>query len=59
MHYREIDELGNHASGPMYDIKTGFSDRWQWLALLSPILFHATHDYFASGATPAEGARTL
>lgn len=31
--YRETDEAGNHVGGPMYYIKNGLGERWQWLAL--------------------------
>ena len=29
--YREVDELGNHVGGPMYYIKNGLGNNWQWL----------------------------
>lgn len=32
VHYREIDEDGNYAGGPMYYIKNGLGDNWKWLA---------------------------
>ena len=32
VHYREIDEKGDHIGGPMYYIKNGLSKRWFWLA---------------------------
>ncbi len=31
VHFREVDELGNHVGGPMYYIKNGLSKRWAWL----------------------------
>ena len=34
VHYREVDEQGNYAGGPMYYIKNGLGKNWQWLALL-------------------------
>jgi AGCS family alanine or glycine:cation symporter len=30
--YREIDGLGNHVGGPMYYIRNGLGQKWQWLA---------------------------
>lgn len=34
VHFREIDELGNHVGGPMYYIQNGLGSRWQWLAIM-------------------------
>lgn len=31
VHYREVDELGNHVGGPMYYIRNGLGPRWVWL----------------------------
>ena len=31
VHYREVDELGNHVGGPMYYISKGLGPRWVWL----------------------------
>ena len=31
VHYREVDELGNHVGGPMYYISKGLGPRWIWL----------------------------
>lgn len=31
--YRETDEEGNHVGGPMYYIKNGLGQKWQWLAV--------------------------
>ncbi len=31
--YREIDELGNTAGGPMYTIENGLGRSWRWLAV--------------------------
>ena len=33
VHYREIDDDGNYAGGPMYYIKNGLGDHWKWLAV--------------------------
>ena len=30
--YREVDEKGEHAGGPMYAIRNGLGKRWGWLA---------------------------
>ncbi len=30
--YREVDENGEHAGGPMYAIKNGLGHHWRWLA---------------------------
>ncbi|WP_153110701.1 alanine/glycine:cation symporter family protein [Propionivibrio limicola] len=30
--YREVDENGEHAGGPMYAIKNGLGRNWRWLA---------------------------
>lgn len=32
VHYREIDENGNHVGGPMYYIKNGLGNHWKWMA---------------------------
>ena len=32
--YRETDDLGKHVGGPMYYIKNGLGQSWQWLAFL-------------------------
>lgn len=32
VHYREVDELGNHVGGPMYYIRNGLGPRWRWMA---------------------------
>nr|WP_272951939.1 alanine:cation symporter family protein [Sinorhizobium medicae] len=29
--YREIDDKGEHAGGPMFAIKNGLGKHWQWL----------------------------
>ncbi len=31
VHYREVDERGDHVGGPMYYIKNGLGRRWAWL----------------------------
>ncbi len=31
VHFREIDEQGNHVGGPMYYIKNGLGRSWHWL----------------------------
>ena len=31
VHYREVDELGNHVGGPMYYISKGLGPQWAWL----------------------------
>jgi alanine or glycine:cation symporter, AGCS family len=31
VHYREIDDYGNHVGGPMYYIKNGLKKHWGWL----------------------------
>ncbi len=31
VHYREVDEQGNHVGGPMYYIKNGLQQHWAWL----------------------------
>ncbi len=35
--YREVDERGAYVGGPMYYIKNGLGQRWQWLGLLFSI----------------------
>lgn len=32
VHYREMDEEGNHVGGPMFYIKNGMGKNWKWLA---------------------------
>ncbi|MBM5803074.1 MAG: sodium:alanine symporter family protein [Cyanobacteria bacterium K_DeepCast_35m_m2_155] len=34
VHYREVDELGEHVGGPMYVIRNGLGKQWGWLAVL-------------------------
>jgi alanine or glycine:cation symporter, AGCS family len=34
VHYREVDELGEHVGGPMYFIRNGLGPGWGWLATL-------------------------
>ena len=31
VHYREIDDHGEHVGGPMYAIKNGLGPHWRWL----------------------------
>lgn len=31
VHFREVDEQGNHVGGPMYYIKNGLGRSWRWL----------------------------
>ncbi|RDD61275.1 alanine/glycine:cation symporter family protein [Ferruginivarius sediminum] len=31
VHYREVDEKGDHVGGPMYAIKNGLGRNWMWL----------------------------
>ena len=31
VHYREVDELGEHVGGPMYFIRNGLGSGWAWL----------------------------
>lgn len=33
VHYREVDELGQHVGGPMYYIQNGLGANWRWLAV--------------------------
>lgn len=37
VHFREVDELGNHVGGPMYYIQNGLGAGWRWLAVLFSI----------------------
>ena len=32
VHYREVDDEGEHVGGPMYYIKNGMGKNWKWLA---------------------------
>jgi len=34
VHYREVDELGEHVGGPMYFIRNGLGPNWAWLGWL-------------------------
>lgn len=34
VHYREVDDLGEHVGGPMYFIRNGLGPDWGWLATL-------------------------
>lgn len=34
VHFREVNAKGEYVGGPMYYIKNGLGDRWQWLAVL-------------------------
>jgi AGCS family alanine or glycine:cation symporter len=31
VHYREVDDHGEHVGGPMYAIKNGLASHWRWL----------------------------
>ena len=33
VHYREVDENGEHVGGPMYAIKNGLGPNWRWLGV--------------------------
>lgn len=37
VHYREVDDLGDHVGGPMYAIRNGLGPGWDWLAVLFAI----------------------
>ena len=47
--YREVDERGNYAGGPMYYIKNGLGKNWRWLAIL--FAFFGTVAGFGIGNT--------
>ena len=34
VHYREVDELGEHVGGPMYFIRNGLGNNWAWMGWL-------------------------
>lgn len=34
VHYRDVNENGEHVGGPMYYIKNGLGSKWKWLAVL-------------------------
>ncbi len=36
--YREVDERGRYVGGPMYYIKNGLGEKWQWLAVTFALL---------------------
>jgi alanine or glycine:cation symporter, AGCS family len=33
VHYREVDDRGEHVGGPMYAIKNGLGRKWRWLGV--------------------------
>lgn len=37
VHYREVDDRGEHVGGPMYFIRNGLGPRWAWLGTLFAI----------------------
>ncbi len=37
VHFREVDEQGNHVGGPMYYIKNGLGRPWRWLGAVFAI----------------------
>lgn len=37
VHYREVDDLGEHVGGPMYFIRNGLGPRWAWMGTLFAI----------------------
>ncbi len=49
VHYRELDEEGNHVGGPMFYIKNGLGERWKWLGFL--FAFFASFAGFGIGNT--------
>lgn len=34
VHFREVDDKGDHVGGPMYYIRNGLGENWRWLGLL-------------------------
>lgn len=34
VHFRDVNDSGEHVGGPMYYIKNGLSKKWTWLAIL-------------------------
>lgn len=34
VHFREVDDKGDHVGGPMYYIRNGLGANWRWLAVL-------------------------
>lgn len=37
VHFREVDDKGDHVGGPMYYIRNGLGENWRWLAILFAI----------------------
>ena len=52
VHYREVDDKGEHVGGPMYAIKNGLGPRWRWLGVVGLKLFNAIL-LFPFGSLPA------
>ncbi len=59
VHYREVDDLGNHVGGPMYYIRNGLGPRWTWLGILFAVFGMLAGFGIGNGVQAFEVSRAL
>lgn len=59
VHYREVDELGEHVGGPMYVIRNGLGPQWRWLAVLFAVFGTLAGFGIGNGVQAHEMAKAL
>ena len=59
VHYREVDELGEHVGGPMYVIRNGLGLQWGWLAVAFAIFGPLAGFGIGNGVQSHELAKAL
>lgn len=59
VHYREVDELGEHVGGPMYVIRNGLGRQWSWLAVAFAIFGTLAGFGIGNGVQAHELAKAL
>lgn len=59
VHYREVDELGEHVGGPMYVIRNGLGLQWGWLAVAFAIFGTLAGFGIGNGVQSHELAKAL
>ena len=59
VHYREVDERGEHVGGPMYVIRNGLGVQWNWLAVAFAIFGTLAGFGIGNGVQSHELAKAL
>jgi AGCS family alanine or glycine:cation symporter len=59
VHYREVDDLGEHVGGPMYFIRNGLGPRWAWLGVLFALFGTLAGFGIGNGVQAHEMAKAL